>query len=417
MECSESETILSLILDIGVAMMRSGAETHRVEDSLYRICESYGFHTCNIWVIPSNIQAGVVTEAGVHLTQIRHIRQINVNFGLLDRLNNLSREVCAIRPDAETLRQQFQIVSREKREPVWINYVAGILAAVGFGVFFNCDVMDALTACLTAVLITFLCRLLGRRESNPLILNFVTAFLAELFIITAVHFGIGHHQSYITVGVVMLLISGAGTTNGIRDLVHLDTLSGTINVTSSLTGAIGIALGIALPIRMLPGWGRAEVHVLNPNPLIQLVSCTAATAGFAVWFHVRYEHVIYCAIGAWITWTAYLLASRWAGVSFSSAICCSIICGFYAQIIARVLKAPATVFSSISIFPLIPGANLYYMMAAIVMRQREQAFDQGIALFTTCFAIVLGFMVVEVLSRHIWHPGAVGKPGGYRDIR
>ena len=75
----------------------------------------------------------------------------------------------------------------------------------------------------------------------------------ETFIILAVTFGLGDHVNYITIGVVMLLISGIGFTNGIRDLLHRDTLSGIVNIWNSVLGATGIALGIALPILLLKG--------------------------------------------------------------------------------------------------------------------------------------------------------------------
>ena len=35
--------ILKVILDIGEQMINSGAEIGRVEDSMYRLCRSYGF--------------------------------------------------------------------------------------------------------------------------------------------------------------------------------------------------------------------------------------------------------------------------------------------------------------------------------------------------------------------------------------
>ena len=66
---------LALILDFGVALFQSGAETHRVEDSLYRLAAAFGFVRCNIWVIPSNIQATVTAPDGAIMTQIRHIRR------------------------------------------------------------------------------------------------------------------------------------------------------------------------------------------------------------------------------------------------------------------------------------------------------------------------------------------------------
>ena len=77
--------LLGILLDIGVAMIGSGAETHRVEDSLYRLAASYGFSRCNIWVVPSNIQATVTSPKGVCLTQIRHIRRTGVDFDRLHR--------------------------------------------------------------------------------------------------------------------------------------------------------------------------------------------------------------------------------------------------------------------------------------------------------------------------------------------
>ena len=227
---------LGLILDIGSAMIRSGAETHRVEDSLYRMCDSYAFTACNIWVVPSNIQATVTTRSGECLTQIRHVRSTGVDFDRLDKLNNLSREVCRDVPETAELAARLERAMNGAPQRPWVNYLAGALAGAGFGVFFNCDALDALTAALASLLVTFLVRRLGRQENNPLILNFLVSCAAELFIILSVACGLGHHMGYITVGVVMLLISALGATNGLRDLVHLDTLSGVMKECSQNTG-------------------------------------------------------------------------------------------------------------------------------------------------------------------------------------
>ena len=68
----ESEELLSLFLDVGVALIRSGGETHRVVDTLYRLAGSYDFREINFWVVPSNIQASVLDTDGRRLTQIRN---------------------------------------------------------------------------------------------------------------------------------------------------------------------------------------------------------------------------------------------------------------------------------------------------------------------------------------------------------
>ena len=46
------QRLLQGILDIGEAMLMSGAENFRIDDSLYRICKSYGFVKYDVFVIP-----------------------------------------------------------------------------------------------------------------------------------------------------------------------------------------------------------------------------------------------------------------------------------------------------------------------------------------------------------------------------
>ena len=76
--------ILKVILDIGEQMINSGAEIGRVEDSMYRLCRSYGFIRANCWVISSNIQATAETPEGDIFTQIRHVPGGEMNFDRLD---------------------------------------------------------------------------------------------------------------------------------------------------------------------------------------------------------------------------------------------------------------------------------------------------------------------------------------------
>ena len=399
----ESVQILSSILDIGAELIRSGAETHRVEDSLYRLCAAYRFSDCNIWVVPSNIQATVTSPDGEQLTQIRHVRGPGVNFDRLDRLNALCRAACQETPDADALKARIHAIVSLPPLPAWLHCVAGVIAGSGFGVFFNCDLVDTLVSALASLLITLLVRFLSKRESNPLVLNLIISFFTELLILLCVRFGFGHHVGYITIGVVMLLISGLGTTNGVRDLVHLDTLSGVMNIIASFTGAIGIALGMALPLLLLGSIGETESMLLNPNPILALLSSAAAGVGFALWFGVRGTKIVSCAVGSLLVWGVYLLAYRFFPHVFLATLLGSAASALFAQVTARIHKAPATIFQTVSAIPLIPGASLYYMMYGFVTNDLPFALQKGVDLLLTCFGIVLGFMIIEVLNKYIWH--------------
>ena len=66
---------------------------------------------------------------------------------------------------------------------------------------------------------------------------------------------------------------------------------------------------------------------------------------------------------------------------------------------ARIQKCPAPIFQTVAIFPLIPGATLYYMMHGAVTGDTSLFLAKAEALVLTCFGIVLGFMAVEAAAK------------------
>ena len=396
------EKMFGLILDLGRELIRCGGETHRVEDTLYRLAAGYDYRSCSIWVVPSLIQATFTDPDGAVRTQIRQVKGSGLNFNALDRLNALSRWACAERPDPETFEQKLEEICSAAPSKTWISCVGCVLGGWGFALFFGCDIWDSAIAALASLLIFLLVRALSPKEGNPLVLNFFVSFVTETLILFICHFGPGNHMETITISVVMLLISGLGAFNGLRDLVHLDTLSGVINLAASFTGAIGIALGMALPMLIFRGWGGAVVSMQNPEPILQVIASTVACFGFSVLFSVRGWKIVYCALGASMTWGVYLLIYRAYPSVFGATMAASIFSGLFGQIVARVKKSPATIFSTICILPLLPGSALYYAMYGLVTRNAELAYTKGEQLALVCFGMVLGFMIVEVVNRFFW---------------
>lgn len=392
--------ILQGILDIGESMLKSGAENFRIEDSLYRMCKSYGFVRYDVFVIPSNIQITVETPDGEILTQIRHIETVSTNFDFLDHLNNLSRYVCKNTPDAKELRQLYLDTMNQKPPHPAVQYIATAMGGIGFAVFFGCGFMDGIAAAIASVVLVIAGNWLGRRESNLLIYNMILSFLLEVLVIFLVRLGIGAHPERIILGIVMLLISALGTTNGIRDLLQRDFISGLINIMNSLLGAAGIAFGIGLAMLLL-NEVSFEGAALNRNIIVQLLSCTVGCTGFALCFKIRGRQVLYSSVGAFFTWGIYLLVYHFTPSNFAATLTAAVFVGFYAFTMARVNKAPSTVFLTASVLPLIPGSNLYYMMTGYVSRNREMAITQTNTLLSTCLAIAIGFLIVDVASRYL----------------
>ncbi len=253
MEIREANQLIKIILDIGEEFIKSGSETWRTEDTLYRLCYAYDFKKVNIWLIPTNIQVSVETPEGEIITQVRYVPYGSYNYDRLDYLNNLSRKACASKPDAMGLRVMLDEVMNRPQQKLWVAYLAAILSATCFTIFFNGDWLDAIVTGIAATLMTFIGRRLSKIETNPLTYNAIQAFIAELFVLLSVKLGFGHHHTYITIGLVMLLIGAVGFTNGVREMLNRDFISGGINIVNAILGATGIAVGIALAFLLMRG--------------------------------------------------------------------------------------------------------------------------------------------------------------------
>ncbi len=249
----ERQRIVKVILDIGEAMLRSGAEVTRVADSISRMTKSYGFVRTDIFIIPSTIQITVEDRDGNIFTQIRQVIGSDTNYDRLDYLNNLSRYACANTPDAENLSIKLTEVFNRKAQTPLTRMMAGMMGCAGFAVFFNGSLADALVAAMAAILIIAIGDVLGRTENNVFVYNAILAFIGEAAIVMAQYFGMDIHLDSTTTGLVMLLVGGLATANGIIDVLHKEVLSGILNITGAILGAAGIAIGIAMALLMFRG--------------------------------------------------------------------------------------------------------------------------------------------------------------------
>lgn len=248
------DKILQVILDIGEEMLVCGAEVNRVENSIYRMCESYGADRINVYIITSNIQLTVEAPDGKIITQIRCVVRYNANYTMLDKFNELSRRICETTPDINTLREEFDTIVNTKHQPKWVKYLGATMVAGGFTVFFEGSPRDGIAAALVGMVIIFMERYLDKREKNELVYYFVVSFVSGLASVATVKLGIGENLDKIMIGAIMLLIPGIAMTNAIRDMLIGDLGSGLLRLSNALLVAFSIACGFAVTIVTLGGF-------------------------------------------------------------------------------------------------------------------------------------------------------------------
>ncbi len=131
--------------------------------------------------------------------------------------------------------------------------------------------------------------------------------------------------------------------------------------------------------------------------LIQLLTAFISSWGFSMLFGLRRRFLIYAALGGVLCWGVYLGMDAWTHMEFLSCLMAAASTVVYAELLARRLKTPATLFVVPAILPLVPGGSLYYTMENIVHGQLEAARSYGQQTLIAALAIAAGISFVVAL--------------------
>ena len=131
--------------------------------------------------------------------------------------------------------------------------------------------------------------------------------------------------------------------------------------------------------------------------LIQLLTAFLSSLGFSMIFGLRRRFLVYAALGGLLCWGIYLGMDAWTHREFLSCLLAAAFAVVYAELLARWLKTPATLFVVPSILPLVPGGSLYYTMENVVHGRLEAARRFGMQTLIVALAIAAGISFVVAL--------------------
>ncbi len=128
--------------------------------------------------------------------------------------------------------------------------------------------------------------------------------------------------------------------------------------------------------------------------IVQIVTAFLGSLGFALLFGLRRRFVLPAALGGMLTWGVYLLLSRLVASAFLACLVASACAVLYAELLARLLHSPATVFVIPAVIPLVPGGSLYYAMSCVVQKDFAAAREYGMTTLEFSLAIAAGMSFV-----------------------
>ncbi|MCF3942713.1 threonine/serine exporter family protein [Oceanobacillus alkalisoli] len=228
----------------GKIMLMSGAETHRVEDTMNRMAHAFGVENAQSHATPT----GINFSAG--MTEVNNFVRISkrpTDLHKIAEVNSISRKIVAGELSLETAYDHLQKVEAEPSVyKVWLQILIAALVSGCFVIMFQGTWIDFLPAFIAGGLgfavMTGMDRLLEIRYLAEFFGAFVIGVSAYLFI----YYGFGLELDKVIIGAVMPLVPGLHITNAIRDMVAGHLLSGISKGVEATLTAFSIGAGISL---------------------------------------------------------------------------------------------------------------------------------------------------------------------------
>ncbi len=128
--------------------------------------------------------------------------------------------------------------------------------------------------------------------------------------------------------------------------------------------------------------------------MIQFVTAFFGSIGFCLVFNLRKKLILPAAIGSIFCWGIYLLGMELCESELIACLLAAAFSALYAELLARIKKAPATLFLLPTVVSVIPGSKLFYTMSSIVQKEWDKATEYALVTMESAFAIGIGISLV-----------------------
>ena len=139
----------------------------------------------------------------------------------------------------------------------------------------------------------------------------------------------------------------------------------------------------------------------------QIFLAAAGTLSFAILFACPRRCLPYCALVGAVGWLWYELLTLLGADAATASLLAVIPLTILTRVFAITQKTPVTVFLLTGIFPLVPGAGIYYTAYYFLQGEQELFASKGGETFKVALALALGIALVCSLPL----------PGGHEEKR
>jgi len=243
----ETKEIREIAVRAGRIMLCSGAEIYRVEDTIARICNSYGAE-CECFVLPTGIFVTVYGDNIESMSMVKRIRERTVDLHRIELVNAFSRGLMNKPLQYEDALEALDDIEKPHDWHLAIRLLASGMIAFALTILFNGGWKEGLAATVISMLIY----MINSKISDLGIFRFFEYFVSGIIVgaasLVAIWIFPALNVYKIIMGSIMILVPGVAITNGIKDALHGDITASLLRLAEAvyITVAVGAGVGFML---------------------------------------------------------------------------------------------------------------------------------------------------------------------------
>ncbi len=125
---------------------------------------------------------------------------------------------------------------------------------------------------------------------------------------------------------------------------------------------------------------------------IEFLVAVFATISFAILFNVPKKELPFSGFTGAFGWLVYFILTKLGCGSVLASVLATFLLTIFARIFAVLRHNPATIYLLTGIFPLVPGAGIFYTAYYLFIGNRAVSSSNAIQTFEVAGAIVLGII-------------------------
>jgi len=398
---------LAVASEAGHILLENGAEISRVEETMERIASHYGVDSKSFFVLSNGI---FTTSSFNKYANVEFIPFKGTQLDKVVAVNQLSRDIVAGKHSLAEARVRLKEIRTMRPHPVWEQVLASALGSAGFCIVFGGGLLDCAASFICGILLWLFVLFVTAPHMSKIVGNIVGGFFVTALCILFHRIGFGHSLPNMIIGAIIPLIPGVPFVNGVRDVANEDYIAGATRLLDAMLVFFCIAAGVALAF-VCDGLIFGEMIKLKGmtvDPVtyamtIQIIASFIGTAAFAVLFGVPRKYYFLCGVCGVLGWILYMILARYAGFTPPAAtVFATMLVVLSARYFSVLDRCPAIVFLLCGIFPLVPGAGVFWTSYYVVSDQLRLALGSGFMAVKVTIAIVLGIILISELPNRMF---------------